>query len=388
MSTPLQSWVEGANEPHGFGLNHLPYGAFRTEGGGARLCVRLGGFLLDLAACAKEGPFDTLSDELRSACSQSTLNELLALGTQNWQALRMHLQALLNDNAPGTTRTNVARSLHAISDVRLVLPLAVGGYTDFYASVHHARRVGELFRPDSPLLPNYKHVPIAYHGRVSSIVISRTEVRRPWGQQRPGAPEGPPAFAASSALDYELELAFIVGPGNTLGDPWITPLPALEPFRVPALTRPAGDPQPLPYLFDPFDQQAGALDIHVSASLSTTASRAAGALPMPLGETNVRELYWTPAQMFAHHTSNGCNLQPGDLLATGTLSGPERRQAGCLLELTQGGKQPLTLSNGEQRAYLLDGDEVILSAFCERAGVPRILLAECAGRVLSAHPPR
>jgi fumarylacetoacetase len=427
VSIETKSWVEGANEPPGFGINHLPYGAFRANGS-TRLCVRIGDWLLDLAACADDVVSESLPIEVRDAVAQPALNPLLALGPRSWQALRDWLTYVLGENTPGEVKTSLDWFLHPVEEVELALPLAIGNYTDFYASLHHARRIGEIFRPDNPLLPNYKHIPIGYHGRASSIVASGTDVRRPWGQSRPKSEGAPPNFAPSAALDYEVELAFIVGQGNTLGEPipiaevrqhlfgvallndwsardiqsweyqplgpflgknfatslspWITPLAALEPFRVPTLPRPAGDPQPLPYLRNELDQQTGALDIHVIADLTTSTS----AESMQLSQTNTRELYWTPAQMVAHHSSNGCNLQPGDILASGTLSGPERNSAGCLMELTRNGAEPLQLPSGEHRAWLQDGDTITLTAFCERSGLSRIQLGSCTGRILPANP--
>jgi fumarylacetoacetase len=423
--------VDGANEPHGFGLNHLPYGVFRLYERGW-LCVRIGEHLLNLSDCVADGLFDELSPSVRQACLQSTLNGLLSLGPREWANLRERLTHLLNESADDDLQQRVDECLYSLAGTELLLPIDVGDYTDFYSSLHHARRVGEIFRPDNPLLPNYKHVPIGYHGRASSLVVSGTDVRRPWGQTRPASEGSSPGFGPSAALDYEVELAFIVGQGNRLGkpipisearahlfgvallndwsardiqsweyqplgpflgksfatslSPWITPLAALEPFLVPAAPRSPGDPQPLAYLYDEADQAVGALNISVSASLSTTAGRSAGAAPMTLGTANTRELYWTPTQMLAHHTSNGCNLRPGDVLATGTISGPERNSAGCLLELTRNGATPLALSNGEHRAWLMDGDEVTLTASCERPGMSRIELGSCTGRVLSALP--
>jgi fumarylacetoacetase len=420
VSIETKSWIESAD---GFGLNHLPYGAFRANGS-IRLCVRIGNFVLDLAACATDGLCDSLPAEIRESLTQPTLNLLLALGPPSWQALREWLASVLREPAPDT---GVERFLHPVDEVELALPIAIGNYTDFYASLHHARRVGELFRPDNPLLPNYKHIPIGYHGRASSIVVSGTEIRRPWGQSRPASEAATPTFAPSVALDYEVELALIVGQGNALGEPipiaqasqhlfgvallndwsardiqsweyqplgpflgksfatsispWITPLAALEPFRLPVLTRPAGDPSPLPYLHDDGDQRGGALDIRISATVSTEA----GASPMPLSTTTSRDLYWTPAQLVAHHTSNGCNLQPGDILASGTISGPERDSAGCLLELTCNGAEPLQLPNGEHRSWLQDGDEITLTAICERDGMQQLQLGSCTGRIMHAY---
>ena len=422
----MRSWVEGAIEPD---LSHLPYGAFRKEDA-VRLCVRIGAWLLDIAACAKDGLLDPLTADVRDACCQPTLNALLSLGPGAWHALRHRLRELLKDTAPGDIQTRVDWFLYPLSEAQLVLPVYACGYTDFYASVHHARRVGELFRPDNPLLPNYKHVPIGYNGRASSLIVSGTPVRRPWGQQRPVSEGAQPMFAPSAALDYELELAFVIGQGNALGEPvpiatarehifgvmllndwsardvqaweyqplgpflgksfatsvapWVTPMAALEPFRVAPVAREQGDPKPLPYLVDAADERNGALDIQVEVLLSTEASRAAGLEPMLVSRGDTRELFWTAAQMVAHHTSNGCNLRPGDLLATGTISGSQRESAGCLLELTRNGAEPITLPNGERRAWLQDGDEISLRARCEREGLPAIELGSCTGHILAS----
>jgi fumarylacetoacetase len=422
-----QSWVEGANEPHGFGLNHLPFGAFEHKGA-TRLCVRLGSFALDLQHAAEQR---LLPDFCDAELCAPTLNRFLSMGHVVWAEFREHLTELLHVSADPGTQKKVRAALLPLDKLSLRLPLDVTGYTDFYASLHHARRVGELFRPDNPLLPNYKHVPIAYNGRASSVVVSGTPIHRPWGQRKPATEGAQPTFAPTAALDYELELAFILGRANALGQPipiaqaddalfgvallndwsardiqaweyqplgpflgksfatslspWITPVAALDPFRSPALARAAADPQPLPYLHSAADQRRGALDIQVSASITTEASRKAGLVPFPLSSANTRELYWTPAQMIAHHTSNGCNLRPGDLLATGTISGAGRAPAGCLLEQTRNGQQPLQLPNGEHRAWLEDGDEITLTARCHSEGTPPITLGECTGRVKAAN---
>jgi fumarylacetoacetase len=426
---PLQSWVEGANGPHGFGLNHLPYGAMRHQDT-AHLCVRIGEMVLDLHAAAKDGLLDSLATEVQRACQQPVLNTLLALGSSAWIPLRELLTALLAEDSSGATKTRLDWFLHFVEHCEIVLPIAPRGYTDFYASIDHARRVGELFRPDAPLLPNYKHVPIAYNGRPSSVVAGGTAVRRPWGQTRPVGGAEQPGFEPAAALDYEAELAFVMGAGNELGSPiaigearehvfgvallndwsardiqaweyqplgpflgksfatslspWITPMAALEPFRVAARARAESDPLPLPYLADEGDEEEGALDIAIEVRISTMASRAAGLAPMLISHGNTRGLYWTAAQMVAHHTSNGCNLEPGDVLATGTVSGVERESAGCLLELTRNGTEPVTLPNGEERAWLQDGDEVTLAGWCERDGVAPVALEECVGRVWSS----
>jgi fumarylacetoacetase len=425
----MQSWVEGANEPHGFGLGHLPYGAFLVDGI-PHLCIRIGAMLFDLHTAAGDEIFDPLSPEICEACRQPTLLALLALGPPAWQVLREHLASLLAEGVDKKTRKRIDWFLYVVDQSELVLPIAPRGYTDFYASIHHARRVGAIFRPDAPLLPNYKHIPIAYNGRASSIVSGGTPIIRPHGQQRPRSEGEQPRFGPTAALDYELELAFIVGQGNALGSPvsidsanehlfgvallndwsardiqsweyqplgpflgksfgtslspWITPMAALEPFRVAQEPRKSEDPQPLPYLSDAHDQQHGALDIALSVSLTTTQSRAAGLAAFLLSQSSARDLYWTPAQMLTHHTSNGCNLEPGDVLGTGTISGAGREEAACLLELTRNGAEPITLPNGERRSWLEDGDEVILTARCEREGAESITLAECSGRVIQA----
>jgi fumarylacetoacetase len=308
----------------------------------------------------------------------------------------------------------------------LLRPIAVGDYTDFYASVHHATNVGSMFRPDNPLLPNYKWVPIGYHGRASSLVPSGTPITRPRGQIKDPKADAP-TFGASRALDYEMEVGFIVGRGNPLGtpvpvgeaashlfglclvndwsardiqtweyqplgpflaknfattvSPWVVTLEALEPFRTRAAARPAGDPAPLPYLTDPADQSRGAFDLTVEVWLSSARMRDAGTPPLRVSRARAADLYWTPAQMLAHHTSNGCNLQPGDLLASGTVSGPDRENRGCLLELTWRGAEPLTLPTGETRSFLENGDEVIMRGYAEREGAVRIGFGECRGTV-------
>jgi len=335
--------------------------------------------------------------------------------------------SLLSDDAITAQRRAIEPLLTRAASVRFWKPVAVGNYTDFYASIHHATNVGRLFRPDQPLLPNYKWVPIGYHGRASSLVVSGTEIRRPHGQIKPANDETP-RFVPTSQLDYELEVAAYIGTGNPLGEPisvasveehifgfsllndwsardvqsweyqplgpflgksfatsispWVVPLQAIEPFRVPVSPRSAGDPEPLPHLAD--DRGAGAIDLTLEVWLTTAAMRSASLPPVRLSSGNLRDLYWSFAQMIAHHTSNGCNLIAGDLLASGTVSGAEAGSQGCLLEITRRGESPLRLSNGEVRAFLEDGDEVILRGFCEREGFPRVSFGECRGVVASA----
>jgi len=421
---PLQtSWVDGANEGDGFGLNHLPFGAFvhrdknRAPHDEPHLCVRVGEMLLDLHACAGDGLFESLSGELQGALRQPTLHRFLALGRAEWQSLRQRLIEILAADVSGAIKTRVDWFLHFVEHCDISLPIVPRGYTDFYASPHHARRVGELFRPDNPLLPNYRHVPIAYNGRASSLVASGTAIRRPHGQLREGV------FGPSAALDYELELAYVLGPGNAPGapipiayaydhlfgvsllndwsardiqaweyqplgpflgksfatsmSPWITPMAALEPFLVP----PTESHESLPYLQDLAPRHP---NLALTVALSTEASRAAGLAPFVLSQSNPADLYWTAAQMVAHHASNGCKLEPGDVLATGTISGAARSRAGCLLELTRNGTAPHILPNGESRAWLLDGDEITLTASASHPDHGRIMLGECTGRIVPA----
>jgi len=310
----------------------------------------------------------------------------------------------------------------------MLLPAAVGDYTDFYASIFHATDVGKLFRPDNPLLPNYKYIPIGYHGRASSLVPTSTPVRRPSGQTREG--EAPPKFGPTKALDYEMELGFFVSNGNRLGEaipiaeaedhifgiclvndwsardiqaweyqplgpflaksfatslsPWAVTMEALAPFRAPAFARAAGDPAPLPYLLSQSDQERGGLDLWLEVSLTSPQMQKAGMAPVVLGKSNFRHMYWTMAQMLTHHASSGCNLRAGDLLASGTVSGADKTARGCLLELTSRGQYPVTLPTGELRKFLEDGDEVITTGFCERDGFRRIGLGSCRGAILAA----
>jgi fumarylacetoacetase len=314
------------------------------------------------------------------------------------------------------------------TDVEMLLPAVVGDYTDFYASIFHATNVGKLFRPDNPLLPNYKYIPIGYHGRASSLVPSGTSVRRPAGQTREGNAD--PKFGPSKALDYELEVGFFVGAGNRLGEripigeaeehifgiclvndwsardmqaweyqplgpflaksfstslsPWVVTMEALAPFRVGAFSRAEGDPAPLPYLSDEGDREHGGVNLSLEVSLQSARMREAGLKAAILSRSNFRDLYWTMAQMLTHHASNGCNLRPGDLLASGTVSGEGKSARGCLLELTTRGQDPVTLPTGEQKKFLEDGDEVILRGFCEGDGFRRIGLGTCRGRILPA----
>ena len=410
----LRSWVASANvSGTDFPIQNLPFGRFRRTGSSEpfRIGVAIGGQVLDLRAT---GLID--GDDM---------NALMATSSQQRSALRAAISAGL---AEGSARQPAWQAaLIAQSDAEMGLPCQIGDYTDFYTGIHHATTVGKLFRPDNPLLPNYKWVPIGYHGRGSSIGVSGQTFRRPMGQLK-GAADAP-VLGASRRVDYELELGILIGPGNARGEPiamtraeehvfgvcllndwsardlqaweyqplgpflaknfattlspWVVTLEALAPYRC-AFTRPTGDPQPLPYLDSAANRSAGALDIALSVWLQTATMRAAGEVPVLLSQSNVAEsAYWTLAQLVAHHTVNGCNLQPGDLLGSGTLSGPAPEQGGSLLELSLGGKQTIKLPNGEERSFMQDGDTVILRGHCERAGATRIGLGEVSGTLLA-----
>lgn len=424
-----RSWIESANTAAtDFPLQNLPYGIFRSgENLIPRIGVAIGDQILNLAALAE---LDLLPAAARAAGRQPTLNALMAAGPAVWTELRARLSELLGvDSCPAALRTQVELCLVPQSDTTMLLPAGIGGYTDFYASIFHATNVGKMLRPDQPLLPNYKWVPIGYHGRSSSIVASGTPVRRPHGQSKP-ADATAPVFGPSKNLDYELELGAFVGPGNRQGEsiplssapghlfgvvllndwsardlqtweyqplgpflaknfattisPWVVTMEALAPFRGPAFARPPGDPAPLPYLADPADAAQGGLNLTLEVWLLTAKMRVAGLGPHRLSSGSFSSMYWTLAQLLTHHTSNGCNLQPGDLLGSGTVSGEAKDARGCLLEMTMRGTKPLHLPGGEERKFLQDGDEVILRGLAERPGARRIGLGECRGVVLQA----
>ncbi|MED5621112.1 fumarylacetoacetase [Ideonella sp. BN130291] len=426
----LTSWVASANEPHtDFPIQNLPFGRFRPAGGGKgwRIGVAIGDQVLDLRLVMEEELWGQGEQRVMQWLAEGELNAFMALGGD----ARRKLRHLLSDALREGSRQEAAlrHCLRPQADIELGLPCHIGDYTDFYTGIHHATAVGKLFRPDNPLLPNYKWVPIGYHGRVSSLGVSGQRFHRPLGQTQPPAPDASPVFGPSQRLDYELELGVFVGAGNPLGrpmsmaqaendwfgmvllndwsardlqaweyqplgpflaknfattiSPWIVTQEALAPFRAPH-QRPASDPQPLAHLDSPANREAGALDITLEVLLQTARMRSEGVAPERLMRSNFRDAYWTVAQMLAHHSSNGCNLQPGDLLGSGTQSGPEVGQGGSLLELTQGGKQAITLANGETRRFLEDGDTVLLRAVCERPGARRIGFGPCAGTVLPA----
>jgi fumarylacetoacetase len=422
----LRSWVATANAGDtDFPVQNLPFGVFRRAGTAEafRGGVAIGDRILDLSLAAQAGVFQGLAADAARACAGPTLNALMAMGQPAWSALRLALSRGLREGAQA--QAALAPCLSAQADAEHAVPAQIGDYTDFYTGIHHATAVGKLFRPDNPLLPNYKWVPIGYHGRSSSIGVSGQRLRRPLGQLKGTADA--PALGPSQRLDYELELGFFVGTGNPLGEPvpmteaqahlfgvvllndwsardvqaweyqplgpflaknfattvspWIVTMEALLPFRAP-FVRAAGEPQPLPYLDSLENREQGALDLTLEAWLQTAAMRAAGQPSVRLTRGGSRDAaYWTAAQLLAHHTVNGCNLQPGDLLGSGTLSGPTPDQAGSLLELSGGGRQPIVLPNGETRSFLQDGDTLTLRGYCERAGAARIGLGEVSATV-------
>jgi fumarylacetoacetase len=416
------SWVQGAGRGSDFPVQNLPLGIFSEAKGRRRPGVAIGDYILDLSGIA-----DLLDDSWGEDLSQPVLNAWLARGSQAQRELRLRLSEVLSDER---FRDDVEPQLIGQSEVRLHVPCLIGDYTDFYVGIHHATNVGRQFRPDNPLLPNYKYVPIGYHGRASSVRASGEPVTRPSGQRK--APDADdPEYGPSRRLDYELELGLWIGPGNELGQPipigeagehiagfcllndwsardiqaweyqplgpflaknfltsvspWVVSPQALAPFRKAMPPRPAGDPRPLAYLDDPADRQSGAISIQLEVTLSTDQMRAEGLPPHVLSRGSADSaMYWSAAQIVAHHSSNGCNLQPGDLIGTGTLSADNDRGLGSLLEISRGGKEPLDLPSGETRAFLEDGDEVTLRAWCETDGAVRIGIGECVGRVQTA----
>lgn len=418
-----QSWMSSANGHPEFPVQNLPFGVFSVRGGEARGGVAIGDRVLDLAAIVRHQLLEGDAKLAAQAASVPPLNRFFGLPPSVRRALRHALFDMLCVGA----RPLPDDCLHDMADCAMLLPFDIGDYTDFYAGIRHAENVGRLMRPDNPLMPNYKHVPIGYHGRASSIRPSGTDVRRPRGQVKP--PEHDlPHFQPSARLDYEVELGIWIGSGNELGtpipiaaahdhiaglsllndwsardiqaweyqplgpflaknfastvSPWVVTAEALAPFHAAQQPRAADDPTPLPYLLDPADQAAGAYAIDIEVALQTSAMAAAGLAPVCLGRTNALHLYWTPAQFIAHHSSNGCNLSTGDLLGTGTISAPDSTGYGSLMEITHGGKEPLTLPNGEVRHFLEDGDTVILTGRARADGRASIGFGECRATIL------
>jgi fumarylacetoacetase len=426
----LRSWVASANaEGIDFPIQNLPLGVFtRGSEGSPRIGSAIGDQVLDLDACAEQGLLRGLPDEVQAACRTGSLNALMGLQARIRGTLRHRLSHLLRaEGGFVTARGQAAEVLVPQAEAQMRLPAVVGDYTDFYASIFHATNVGSMFRPDNPLLPNYRWVPVGYHGRASSLVVGGTPVRRPEGQTAPREEGQPPAFGPSRSVDYELEVGAFLGPGNpretpltiaqaedhlfglclvndwsardvqrweyqplgpflsksfaTSVSPWVVTVEALAPFRAPAFSRAEADPEPLPHLRSDEDAARGGFDLRLEVLLSSETMRRAGQAPVLVSRSNLKDLYWTLAQMVTHHTSNGCNLRPGDLIASGTVSGPDEENRGCLLERTWRGERPLELPTGETRAFLEDGDEVILRGHCERDGFTRIGLGECRGVV-------
>lgn len=429
----LRSWIESANEPGAdFPVQNLPYGVFTDTSdreGGARVGVAIGNSILDVAKAVKEGVI--YPSTAAAACENPTLNPLMQLSRLDLSGLRATLSEVLRRGSDVGRRAMAVRDniIVPMDRAELHLPAEIGDYTDFYASIHHATNVGRMFRPDNPLLPNYKYVPIGYHGRASSIVASGAATRRPLGQTiASNAPA--PGFGPSRMLDYESELGLFIGRGNDLGkpilisdaedhifgyclvndwsardvqaweyqplgpflaknfattiSPWIVTSEAAEPYRVPALERPEGDPPALAYLQSNENQRRGGLNAVLEVYLSSARMRADGVPPVRLSRAPFSLMYWTLAQMVAHHTSNGCNLRTGDLIASGTVSGPSPESLGCLLELTSRGANPVRLPTGEIRKFLEDGDEVIMRGHLEAEMHPPIGFGECRGVVLPA----
>jgi fumarylacetoacetase len=415
----LTSWVEGADDHPDFPVQNLPLGAFSPAGDAPRIGTAIGDYILDLAAITAHLPFAMIGE---------TLNTYMARPKAERMALRHALSALLTDSAIADV---LRPHLYEAADCTMHMPAKIVDYTDFYVGIHHANNIGKQFRPDNPLLPNYKHIPIGYHGRASSVRLSGTSVVRPKGQTK--APDADaPSFGPSKRLDYELEIGVWMGPGNRLGSsipiaeagdrivglcllndwsardiqaweyqplgpflaknfltsisPWVITAEALAPFRVPQPERPKGDPAPLPYLWDAADQVTGALGITLEVSLTSAAMREQRLAPHRLSQGSATNMYWTPAQMIAHHSSNGCDLHPGDLLGTGTISSAVPGGFGSLMEISLSGKTPLMLSSGESRSFLEDGDQLTLTAYAARDGYRRIGFGTCVGEILASDP--
>lgn len=424
----LKSWVESANDPNtDFPIQNLPFCVFAPLNERIRAGVAIGDFIAD---------FEWLTEEVLegSAVPYFEFNrgerfDLSNFRIERLMALRYELHKIFREDADLTVKELASHGMWKRDEIAFTSPYFIHDYTDFYCSIYHATNVGSMFRPDNPLMPNYKYVPIGYHGRASSIVVSGTDIKRPHGQNRSDQ-DAPPVFIPAKNLDYEMELGFFVGKGNEMGEPiniadaekhifgvclvndwsardiqaweyqplgpflaknfattispYVVTMEALAPFRTKAFERGPDDPQPLDYLNDAANQKYGGLDINLEVYIQTEKMRNENIEPHLLSRSNTKDLYWNIGQMLTHHASNGCNLQTGDLIASGTVSGKEKDERGCLLELTWRGTEPLELPNGEQRRFLEDGDEVIMKGFCEREGFRRIGLGECRGRVLPA----
>jgi fumarylacetoacetase len=429
-----RSWMASANAPGcDFPLQNLPLAVFTRAGSHApaRGGVAIGDQIVDLAALADTGLLQGDAQAACRACAQPALNDYMALGPSAWRALRHGLFALLREDAPADVQRRLRGLLVPQAEAVYSPHARIGDYTDFYTSIHHAVNVGRLIFPDNPLTPNFQWLPIAYHGRASSVRVGQAGFgfRRPMGQAMPPGAKAP-VYGPCARLDFELEMGFYIGSGNALGEPisldqaeehiagmvllndwsardhqfwemnplgpflgknfcttispWLVSMEALAPFRVP-FARPSGDPQPLAYLDGAINREQGGVDVQLEVRLDTPAHRERKLEPSAIARTSFRHQYWTIAQMVAQHTVGGCNLQPGDLLGTGTISGPTPGEAGAIVELSRGGREPITLAaSGEQRAFLEDGDTVVLRGWCEKPGAARIGFGECRGTVLAA----
>ena len=429
----LTSWIESANSPDtDFPIQNLPFGVFSRRGEvERRIGVAIGDKIVDVAESLSANLWSGEARDVARWCDRPTLNELMQAPKDSLSKFRARLSELLvgTPGDEGAINPLPPGALVQMSDAKMHPPAEIGNYTDFYASIYHATNVGKLFRPDAPLLPNYKYVPIGYHGRASSLVLSGSDVTRPSGQTLSSGALTP-TFGPSQMLDYEAEIGFFVGKGNELGNPigiedaeehlfgvclvndwsardiqsweyqplgpflsksfattispWVVTWEALEPYRVPAFFRPPGDPQPLPYLSSDKDKHDGGIDLIIEVYIRSMMMREGHLRPSRLSAASLADMYWTPAQMLTHHTSNGCNLRPGDLLGSGTVSGPESGSQGCLLELTRKGAEAITLPTGEERRFLHDGDEIIMRGYLRREGAARIGLGDCSGLIVAS----
>jgi fumarylacetoacetase len=429
----LTSWIESANSPDtDFPIQNLPFGVFSRKGDSERrVGVAIGDQIVDIGESLSANLWSGKARDVARWCDRPSLNELMQAPRDSLSQFRGRLSELLTGTPGDDSVINPLPpgALVPMADAVMFRPAEIGDYTDFYASIYHATNVGKIFRPDSPLLPNYKYVPIGYHGRASSIVISGAEVTRPNGQMLPNGAKDP-TFGPTQMLDYEAEVGFFVGRGNDLGkpvpidhaeerlfgiclvndwsardiqsweyqplgpflsksfattiSPWVVTWEALEPYRVPSFFRPPGDPQPLAYLNSEKDRNEGGIDLTIEVYIRSMLMREGRLRPSRLSAASLADMYWTAAQMLTHHTSNGCNLRPGDLFASGTISGPDKGSQGCMLELTRRGTEPVVLPTGEERKFLHDGDEIILRAYFQREGAARIGLGECAGLIVAS----
>ncbi|MBR9908972.1 MAG: fumarylacetoacetase [Gammaproteobacteria bacterium] len=428
-ASALTSWVASANSPGcDFPIQNLPFAQFRRRGSAEafRGGVAIGEQIVDLGAGSSAGLFTGLARTAAEACAQPSLNTFMAMGAESWSALRLALSRGLRRGAP--LAEALAPCLVPQAEAEFSLPCQIGDYTNFNTSLHHAARAGALCRPDNPLQPNYKWMPVGFHGRASSIQVSGQGFHRPCGQTR-GAEAAEPGFGPCQWLDHALEVGVFIGPGNELGEPipiaaaeqhvfgvcllndwsardiqaweyqplgpflsknfastlspWVVTMEALAPYRAP-LARSEGDPESMPYLTSTANSTAGGIDINLQVLIQTSKMRAAGQVPESFAQSCFAHAYWTIAQMVAHHTVNGCNLRPGDLFGSGPQSGPAHEEAGSMLELSRGGKEAVYLSNGETRTFIEDGDSILVRAYCQRAGAARIGFGEVVSRVLPA----